>query len=61
MTFAPLRVLCEDDGAALVEYGLITAAITVVALGSLQLMGISINTLFTNLSTSWMSSAESGQ
>jgi Flp pilus assembly pilin Flp len=61
MSFAPLRVLCEDDGVALVEYGLISAVITLVALGTLQLMGLSINDLFTNLTANWSSSAESGQ
>jgi Flp pilus assembly pilin Flp len=61
MSFAPLRVLCEDDGVALVEYGLITAAITMVALASLQMMGLSINTLFTGLTANWAHAAESGQ
>jgi Flp pilus assembly pilin Flp len=61
MTCAPLRVLCEDDGVALVEYGVITAAIALVAIGSLQMMGVTINDLFSNLSANWTSSAESGQ
>ena len=61
MTFAPLRVLVEDDGVALVEYGVITAAIALVALGSLQMMGITINDLYANLSANWAHSAESGQ
>ncbi len=61
MTPALLRALREDDGVALVEYGIITAAIALVAVASLQLMGITINGLFANLTGNWSAAAESGR
>ena len=60
MRSAPLRVLVEDDGAALVEYGIILAALVMTAMGALQLMGLSLNTLLRNTTASWSSASNSG-
>ncbi len=61
MTFAPLRVLREDDGVAVVEYGLITAAIALVVIVTLQLTGVALDNAYSTLVSNWSAAAESGQ
>lgn len=61
MKTAFVHVLADDDGAALVEYGIITAGIALAAMGALQAMGVSIDTLMTNTVAHWSSAARSGQ
>ena len=61
MTVAPFRVLADDGGAAIVEYAIITAGISVVAIAALQAMGISLDGLYSNVVANWTSSARSGQ
>ncbi len=56
-----LRVLRDDDGVALVEYGIITAAISAVAITALQMTGTSLNTLYSDLVSGWTQTANSGQ
>jgi Flp pilus assembly pilin Flp len=55
------RLLRDDDGAAIVEYGIILAGISLSSIVALQMMGISINSLYSNLVANWTSSANSGQ
>jgi Flp pilus assembly pilin Flp len=55
------RVFREDDGAAIVEYGLITAGISIVAVVALQLMGVSLNSLYASEAANWSAAAQSGQ
>ena len=50
--FTTLRnVLRDESGATAIEYGLIAALVSVAAIGALQLMGGSLTTMFTNVST----------
>jgi pilus assembly protein Flp/PilA len=39
----------DDEGAAMVEYGLLIAFIALIALVGVKLVGTSLNTLFTNI------------
>jgi Flp pilus assembly pilin Flp len=55
------RVLFDDSGAAIVEYAVITAGLSIVAITALQLMGISLNDLYANEAANWTSAAQSGQ
>jgi Flp pilus assembly pilin Flp len=61
MTSALVRLFTEDDGAAVVEYAVITAGISVVAVTALQLMGVSLNDLYASTAANWTSAAQSGQ
>jgi Flp pilus assembly pilin Flp len=61
MTVAPFRVFVDDDGAAVVEYAIILAGISLVAIGALQTMGVSLNGLYSNVVANWSSTAHSGQ
>jgi Flp pilus assembly pilin Flp len=61
MTAALWRVLRDDEGAAIVEYGLITAGLSLVAIMALQLMGASLNLLYAGEAANWVYSARSGQ
>lgn len=45
------KLLCEEEGQGLVEYALIVALISVVAIAAMRLMGTQIQTLFGNVST----------
>jgi pilus assembly protein Flp/PilA len=45
-------MLREEDGATMVEYGLLVALIALVALGAVQTLGINLSSLFTNVGTS---------
>lgn len=50
---ATLRSLIRDDeGASMVEYGLLIALIAVVALTAVKLVGTNLSTLFNNVGTS---------
>jgi Flp pilus assembly pilin Flp len=55
------RVFADDGGAAIVEYGIITAGISVVAIMALQLMGLSLNGLYASEAAHWSAAAQSGQ
>jgi Flp pilus assembly pilin Flp len=44
-----LQRLQEDDGATMVEYGLMVALIALFAFVSVQVFGVSVNGLFTRL------------
>lgn len=41
----------EEDGVTAIEYGLIAALIAVVIVGAVQLVGGSLNTVFTTVNT----------
>ncbi len=45
------RFAREEDGATMVEYGLMVALIAVVCIGAVTLVGSSLSTLFTGVST----------
>lgn len=49
----------DESGATAIEYGLIAALVSVAAIGALGLMGDSLKTIFTIVSTK-LSSAASG-
>jgi pilus assembly protein Flp/PilA len=42
----------DEDGASMVEYGLLVALIALVALGAVSALGINLSTLFTNAGSS---------
>jgi pilus assembly protein Flp/PilA len=42
----------DEEGATMVEYGLLVALIALVALGAVQLVGTHLSTLFNNVATS---------
>ena len=51
--FSLLRSLLSDEqGASLVEYGLLIALIALVAITAVQLLGNNINSLFNNVGSS---------
>jgi pilus assembly protein Flp/PilA len=39
----------DEEGATMVEYGLLVALIALVALGAVQALGVNLSTLFTNV------------
>lgn len=45
-------MLREENGATMVEYGLLVALIALVALGAIQTLGINLSSMFTGVSTS---------
>ena len=45
------KLTTEISGATAIEYGLIAALVSVAAIGALTLLGSSLNTLFTGVST----------
>jgi pilus assembly protein Flp/PilA len=48
--FSLLRsLLSDEEGASLVEYGLLIALIALVAITAIQLLGQSVSTLFNNV------------
>jgi Flp pilus assembly pilin Flp len=55
------RVLVDDGGAALVEYSLLLAGITLSALVALNAIGNSLQQLFANTTSSYDHWATSGQ
>jgi pilus assembly protein Flp/PilA len=42
----------DEEGATMVEYGLLVALIALVALGAVKLVGTGLSTLFTGVSNS---------
>ena len=46
------KFLEDESGATAIEYGLIAALVSVAAIGALQAMGTSLNTMFGAVSTS---------
>jgi pilus assembly protein Flp/PilA len=51
--FQSLNAMIRDeDGATMVEYGLLVALIALVALGAVQTVGGNLSTLFTNVGSS---------
>ncbi len=51
--FQSLNAMIRDeDGATMVEYGLLVALIALVALGAIQTLGGNLSTLFTNVGSS---------
>lgn len=42
----------DEEGATMVEYGLLVALIALVALGAVKAVGTALSTLFTSVSTS---------
>jgi len=48
-TFSILR---NDDGATMVEYGLLVALIAMIALAAVQALGLNLSTLFSTASNS---------
>lgn len=47
-----ISLLREEEGATMVEYGLLVALIALVALGAVQTLGINLSTLFTTTGSS---------
>ncbi len=45
------KFLRRDGGATAIEYGLIAALVSVAAIGALQAMGGSLDTMFSHVST----------
>lgn len=45
------KFLRDESGATAIEYGLIAALVSVAAIGALQTMGSSLNTMFTFVSS----------
>ncbi len=45
------RFFTEEDGATAIEYGLIAALVSVAAIGALNAMGGSLETMFTTVSS----------
>lgn len=41
----------SDEGATMVEYGLMVALIAVVCIGSVQALGVSVNNMFSSVAT----------
>jgi pilus assembly protein Flp/PilA len=54
------RFLNEEDGATAIEYGLIAALVSVAAIGALTALGGSLNTLFTDVSSTLATATSSG-
>jgi pilus assembly protein Flp/PilA len=51
VTTAFIAMLKDDEGATLVEYGLVVSLIAVAAIIAVTAVGTSIKTTFTNIST----------
>ncbi|MFL5265147.1 MAG: Flp family type IVb pilin [Stellaceae bacterium] len=45
------RFRSDEEGAALIEYGMLVGLIAVVCVVAIQLLGTQMNTVFTNLTT----------
>jgi Flp pilus assembly pilin Flp len=55
------RLLVDDEGAAMTEYAIITAGISIAALIALQATGLALNLLYSGETANWASAAHSGQ
>ncbi len=53
------RFVKDENGATAIEYGLITALVSVAAIGALTALGTSLSNLFTTVSSA-VSTASSG-
>lgn len=53
-----LRVLKEEEGQALTEYGLILGLIAVVTVGALTMMGTNVNKMLSSIANTLSSSAK---
>ena len=49
MTDTLVRMLNDDEGATLVEYGLVVSLIAVAAIGAMTTLGTNISTMFNNI------------
>jgi len=47
-----LSMIRDEDGATMVEYGLLVALIAMVAFAAVQTLGLNLSTLFSTTSTS---------
>jgi pilus assembly protein Flp/PilA len=45
-------IIRDEDGATMVEYGLLVALIALVALGAITALGVNLSALFTNVGSS---------
>ena len=52
MTKLMKRLWTEEDGATMVEYGLMLALIAVICIGAVALIGTNASTMFTNIAGS---------
>ncbi|WP_262030189.1 Flp family type IVb pilin [Microvirga sp. Mcv34] len=48
---ATKRLVKDEDGSAIMEYGLLAGLIAVVAIGAVTTMGSQLKTVFTNIGT----------
>ena len=46
-----IRFFDDESGATAIEYGLIAALISVTAMGAMELIGTSLDAMFTDVST----------
>jgi pilus assembly protein Flp/PilA len=51
MVSALKRFVQDESGATAIEYGLIAALVSVAAIGALRILGTSLNTMFSSVST----------
>jgi pilus assembly protein Flp/PilA len=49
---AAKRLAKGEEGATMVEYGLMVALIAAVCIAAVQLLGVNLNTIFSNVATS---------
>ena len=49
MTDTFVRMIKDDEGATLVEYGLVVSLIAVAAIGAMTALGTSVSTMFNNI------------
>jgi pilus assembly protein Flp/PilA len=47
-----VKLLRDEDGATMVEYGLLVALIAMLALAAVQTLGLNLSSLFSTVSTS---------
>jgi pilus assembly protein Flp/PilA len=45
------KLVTNEDGAALVEYGMLVGLIAVVCIGAVQVLGLTVNTVFGAVNT----------
>ena len=55
------RLMKDESGATMIEYGLIAALISVAAITALQLMGGSLQTMFNTVSTALSTAVGGGE
>lgn len=52
LTNVARKMLLNEEGAALVEYGLLVGLIAVVCVGAIKILGTTISTYFSNINAS---------